>query len=106
MNESFLGLAFLAVFSVAGAGCIPANSKCDKAVDNVMAKCGTVFRDVDLVLDAARRDSASCRQALMNMCGTGSFSSSSSSSSSASSPDAFLDCVAYATSCDVILLCK
>jgi hypothetical protein len=32
--------------------------------------------------------------------------SSSSSSSSAASPEAFLDCVAYATTCDGILLCN
>jgi hypothetical protein len=42
----------------------------------------------------------------MGMCGAGSSSSSRSSSSSASSPDAFLACVAYATSCDGILLCN
>jgi hypothetical protein len=41
------------------------------------------------------------------MCGTGSASSSSAlSSSSAPSPEAFLACVANATSCDGILLCK
>jgi hypothetical protein len=77
---------------------------CVKAVDNIMAKCGTCFANSTSLTSS--KGSASCRRALMEMCGSGSSSSSSSSSSSHSTPEAFLACVAYATSCDVILLCN
>ncbi len=69
-----------------------------------MAKCGTCFGTSSA--GTSSRDSASCKQALLNMCGTGSASSSASLSSSSVSPEAFLACVANATSCDGILLCK
>ncbi|HSY41931.1 MAG TPA: hypothetical protein VLA79_20480 [Polyangia bacterium] len=75
-----------------------------KAVDNIMAKCGTCFATSTSFTSS--KGSGSCRRALMDMCGSGSSSSSSSSSSSHSTPEAFLACVAYATSCDVILLCN
>lgn len=80
---------------------------CVKAVDNIMAKCGTCFANSTSLTSS--KGSGSCRRALMEMCGSGSSSSSSSYSSSSSShstPEAFLACVAYATSCDVILLCN
>ena len=104
MKRALLGLA-LSIFAVAGTGCPSTltsalSSKCTKAVDNVMAKCGTCFGTS--TSSTSSRDSASCRQDLMNMCGTG----SSSSSSGSSSPAAFLDCVGNATSCDVIKLCN
>jgi hypothetical protein len=76
---------------------------CEKAVNNIMAKCGTCFATSNSFTSS--KGSGSCKQALMGMCGSGS-SSSRSSSSSASSPDAFLACVANATSCDGILLCN
>ncbi|HSS37310.1 MAG TPA: hypothetical protein VLT58_00940, partial [Polyangia bacterium] len=72
-----------------------------------MSKCGTCFATSNSFTSS--KGSGSCKQALMGMCGSGSGSGSSSSrssSSSASNPDAFLACVAYATSCDGILLCN
>ena len=101
MKRAFLGLVF-SVFCVTGCkSSLSTPSRCDKAVDNIMAKCGTCFGTSSS--SSSSMGSASCRQALLNMCGTG---SSSSSSSSSANPDAFLDCVANATSCDVILLCR
>jgi hypothetical protein len=79
------------------------SSMCEKAVNNIMAKCGTCFATSSS--SSSSKGSGSCKQALMGMCGSGS-SSSRSSSSSASSPDAFLSCVANATTCDGILLCN
>jgi hypothetical protein len=79
------------------------SAMCERAVNNIMAKCGTCFATSTSFTSS--KGSASCKEALMGMCGSGS-SSSRSSSSSASSPDAFLACVATATSCDGILLCN
>jgi len=105
---TFLGLLFTAL-SVTGCSSStlvsPLNSKCEKAVANIMAKCGTCF--ATSTSSTSSRGNTSCRQALMSMCEpAGTWSSSSSSSSLTSSPDAFLDCVGNATSCDVILLCS
>jgi len=98
MRRAFLGL----VLSVlAATGCPSSSSKCEKAIDNVIAKCQTCLAGSSS--SSSSRDSASCRQALLNMCGS---AGSSSSSSSSSNPDAFLNCVANATSCDGILLCR
>jgi len=107
MKRAFLGLVAVSLlaFAASGAVCTPAPSKCDKAVDNIMAKCGTCFAtSSSSSTSTSSRNSDSCRQALMNMCEP--TTSSSSSSSSGSGSDAFLDCVANATSCDVILLCS
>ena len=99
MKRALLGLVLSVLFV---SGCPSSTVKCDKAVDNIMAKCGTCF--ATSTSSTSSKGSASCRQALMSMCGSG--SSSSSSSSSSLSPDAFLACVANATSCEGILLCR
>jgi len=99
MKRAFLGLVF-SVLCVTG--CPSTTVKCDKAVDNIMARCGTCF--ATSTSSTSSKGSGSCREALMGMCGSG--SSSSSSSSRSSSPDAFLNCVAAATSCEGILLCR
>ena len=104
MKRAVVGVVaglFLAAFGLTG--CPSSTSRCEKAVNNIMAKCGTCFGTS--TSSTSSRGSASCKEALMGMCGSSS-SSSRSSSSSASSPAAFLDCVANATSCDVILLCN
>ena len=107
MKRAFLGLVLFVACASLGA-CTNSlqsqsqlQSKCEKAVENVMAKCDTCFGTS--TSSTSSRGSESCREALLGMCGVG---SSSSSSSSAASPEAFLDCVAYATSCDGILLCN
>jgi len=106
MKRAFLGLVLsVACFSLGGCTNQQLQSQlqstCEKAVDNVMAKCGTCFGTS--TSSTSSRGSESCREALLGMCGVGSASSSSSASSS---PEAFLNCVANATSCDGILLCN
>jgi hypothetical protein len=105
MKRAFVGVV-LSLFCLTGCPSSISSSAamCTKAVDNIMAKCGTCFATSTSLTSS--KGSASCRRALMDMCGSGSSSSRSSSSSSASSPDAFLACVANATSCDGILLCN
>lgn len=84
-------------------GCPSSPSMCEKAVNNIVAKCKTCFATSTSMTSS--RGSASCKQALMGMCEPGP-SSSSASSSAASNPNAFLACVAAATSCDGIMLCN
>ena len=92
----------LALLFLGLTGCPSSTSMCEKAVDNIMARCGTCFATSSSL--GSSRGSAGCKQALMGMCGSGSASSASSSSSS--NPSAFLACVASATNCDGILLCN
>jgi len=101
-----LGLLFVTGCPASSSLTSPLSSStmCEKAVNNIMSKCGTCFATSNSFTSS--KGSGSCKQALMGMCGAGSSSSSRSSSSSASSPDAFLACVSYATSCDGILLCN
>lgn len=101
MKRALVGLA-LSFLSVTG--CFPVTSKCEKAIDNIINKCGTCLPGSSSSTSTSSRGSDSCKAALMDMCGP--VGSSSSSSSSTTNPDAFLDCVANATSCDVILLCS
>lgn len=106
MKRAAVGVVLSLLFATGCPSSISSQSAaCEKAVNNIMAKCGTCFATSNSFTSS--KGSGSCKQALMGMCGSGSGSSSSrSSSSSASSPDAFLACVANATSCDGILLCN
>ena len=105
MKRALVGLVLSLLFVTGCPSSISSQSAmCEKAVNNIMSKCGTCFATSNSFTSS--KGSGSCKQALMGMCGAGSSSSSRSSSSSASSPDAFLACVAYATSCDGILLCN
>src|SRR5262245_46888480 len=99
MKLAFLGLVFSVVLSVTG--CFPTNSKCERAVENIIAKCGTCLPGSSAAATSSR-DSATCKEALMNMCPA----SSSSAASASANVDGFLNCVANATSCDVILQCS
>jgi hypothetical protein len=104
MKRAFVGVVLGLLFVTGCPSSISSSSAmCEKAVNNIMAKCGTCFGTSSSFTSS--KGSASCKQALMGMCGSGS-SSSRSSSSSGSSSNAFLACVANATSCDGILLCN
>lgn len=105
MKRAAVGVVLSVLFFATGcpSSISSQSSACEKAVNNIMAKCGTCFATSNSFTSS--KGSGSCKQALMGLCGSGS-SSSRSSSSSASSPDAFLACVANATSCDGILLCN
>jgi hypothetical protein len=99
MKRAFLGLALSVLFV---GGCTPATSKCEKAIDNIIRQCQTCAPTSSA--GTSSRGSDSCRLALMDMCGPVDLTSSASSSSGNNA--AFLDCVANATSCDVIMLCS